>query len=161
MSLIWLKFFPKSWGKKGSQLGLPGATPLFQGFSSSVSPPTTSVALWRSGLFSLSVSVLQEVQKLRLSPARRSPVLLMAELQVLAAGSKEDLVRPCVDCGLSTGCYCDWCLAASRDPKSEWVPGQHTPLCTKCDNLHGMCHYCRGIPWCTPFQHPVVRPWGR
>ena len=63
------------------------------------------------------------------------------------------LCRPCVDCGLMTGRFCDFCLGAERIPTEEWNPGQMTPLCSFCDNLYDMCHYCRGEDWCTP------QPW--
>ena len=38
---------------------------------------------------------------------------------------------------------------------SEWAPGQHTPLCTICDRIYSMCHYCRRVHWATPPQHGV------
>ena len=69
-------------------------------------------------------------------------------------GSEEMLCRPCVDCGLITGRFCDWCYAQDRDPNAEWAAGQLTPLCSKCDWKHGRCHYCRGLSWATPPPHP-------
>ena len=60
------------------------------------------------------------------------------------------LFRPCVDCGLMTGCFCDWCFAAERSPKEVWAERQKTPLCTKCDTKFKCCHYCKGLHWCTP-----------
>ena len=77
----------------------------------------------------------------------------MAALQVYAVGSPELLIRPCVDCGLKTGGYCDKCLAEDRMPEEEWAEGQHTPLCSKCDEAHKKCHYCRRVPWCVPPPH--------
>ena len=74
----------------------------------------------------------------------------MAALQVYAAGSPELLIRPCVDCGLKTGGYCDKCLAEDRMPEEEWAEGQRTPLCSRCDNKYSACHYCRGQVWCVP-----------
>ena len=62
----------------------------------------------------------------------------------------EMLVRPCVDCGRHTGCFCDWCYAKDRDPGDKWADGQHTPLCSTCDDKHSMCHFCRGLMWTTP-----------
>ena len=50
--------------------------------------------------------------------------------------------RPCVDCGLQTGCYCEHCNAKDRMPDQTWSPGQATPLCTLCDSMRGACHYC-------------------
>jgi hypothetical protein len=72
-------------------------------------------------------------------------------MQVLATGDEEMLCRPCVDCGLKTGRFCDHCLASTRVPSEEWASGQMTPLCSRCDWDHGACHYCFGLPWCTPF----------
>ena len=71
-------------------------------------------------------------------------------MEVLAVGDAETLNRPCVDCSLVTGCFCDWCYAVERDPDSHWVPGQHTPLCTACDRKYGRCHFCRGMLWAVP-----------
>ncbi|OLP84362.1 hypothetical protein AK812_SmicGene34786 [Symbiodinium microadriaticum] len=56
-------------------------------------------------------------------------------LQALAVGTQDELCRPCVDCGLYTGCYCDgndWgeCFAADRLPHEHWANNQRTPLCT-------------------------------
>ena len=77
----------------------------------------------------------------------------MTTLQAYAVGSPGLLTRPCVDCGLITGCYCDLCFAEDRMPDEAWVEAQLTPLCTKCDGVHGMCHYCRGDAWCAPAPH--------
>ena len=87
-------------------------------------------------------------------------------LEFLAVAEDANMLyRPCVDCGRLTGRFCDgyaddpknekWkeCYAAERDPKNEWAPGQRTPLCSKCDNTKFVCHYCRGLLWCTPPQH--------
>ncbi len=76
-------------------------------------------------------------------------------MEVLCWGNEEDLNRPCVDCGLWTGRYCDFCLAADRIPKENWIENQHTPLCSKCDNKYGRCHFCRGQSWAT---RPPWRP---
>ena len=37
------------------------------------------------------------------------------------------LLRACVDCGLRTGSFCDFCLAQDRMPGEVWAPGQPTP----------------------------------
>ena len=74
----------------------------------------------------------------------------MAALQVYAMGSPELLIRPCVDCGLKTGRYCDECLAEKRMPEEEWSEGQRTPFCSRCEEAHHKCHYCRGQMWCVP-----------
>ena len=63
------------------------------------------------------------------------------------------LFRPCVDCGKMTGIFCDFCLAQDRDPKGKYAPGQHTPLCSKCDRKFDMCHYCRKMLWAAPPPH--------
>ncbi|OLP80229.1 hypothetical protein AK812_SmicGene39386 [Symbiodinium microadriaticum] len=70
-------------------------------------------------------------------------------LEALAVGTQDELCRPCVDCGLYTGCYCDgndWgeCFAADRLPQEHWANNQRTPLCTSCDRRFNMCHFCRG-----------------
>ena len=71
-------------------------------------------------------------------------------MEVLAFGDAETLNRPCVDCGLVTGCFCDLCYAVDRDPDSHWMPDQHTPLCTACDHKYRRCHFCRGMAWAVP-----------
>ena len=60
------------------------------------------------------------------------------------------LYRPCVDCGMQTGRFCDYCRAADRMPGERWAAGQLTPLCSVCDDEQGSCHYCRGKDWATP-----------
>ena len=74
-------------------------------------------------------------------------------MQVLAMGSPAMLNRPCVDCGLFTGRFCDRCLASDRMPAEVWADGQMTPLCSNCENKHQACHFCRGASWCTPPPH--------
>ena len=76
-------------------------------------------------------------------------------VQVLAMGAKTMLCRPCVDCGLYTGRYCDYCKAKDRIPSEKWARGQHTPFCSDCDNWWDECRFCRGVSSCTP------PPWGR
>ena len=84
------------------------------------------------------------------SLACNSLCLVPMDLEILAVGEEEDLTRPCVDCGLYTGRYCDYCFAARRIPSEEWSRGQRTPLCSRCDNRWNACHFCRGLHWCTP-----------
>ena len=79
-------------------------------------------------------------------------------LEALAVGTQDELCRPCVDCGLCTGCYCDgndWgeCFAADRMPHEHWANNQRTPLCTACDRRFNMCHFCRGLLWAVPPAH--------
>ena len=78
----------------------------------------------------------------------------MEVLTVAQEGQEGMLLRPCIDCGRWTGCFCDYCYAADRFPDEEWLPRQHTPICSVCDGRHGRCHRCRGLIWATP------PPWG-
>ena len=72
-------------------------------------------------------------------------------LQVMAASEDPSIFRrPCVDCGLITSIYCDYCFAMDRLPSEVWENGQYTPLCSSCDKRFDMCHDCRGIHWATP-----------
>ena len=64
-------------------------------------------------------------------------------LNVMAYADANVLQRPCVDCGLVTGCFCDYCHAKDRDPSGHYTEGQGTPLCTDCDREFEMCHFCR------------------
>ena len=83
----------------------------------------------------------------------------MAKVQVLGLGARDTLVRPCVDCGLMTGRFCDYCRAADRLPDETWAHNQLTPLCHYCDNKHDECHYCRRQIWCTPPPHELGEHW--
>jgi hypothetical protein len=74
----------------------------------------------------------------------------MALMEVICFGDDEMLRRPCVDCGLITGSFCDYCRAADRLPHERWAAGQMTPLCSHCDRRHGCCHFCRKQHWVTP-----------
>ena len=89
------------------------------------------------------------------------PVLLQrdAQITVISAGDPETLCRPCVDCGLKTGYFCDGaeleggfaCIASDRIPAETWCDGQRTPFCRPCEDKIGSCNFCRGTPWCQPF----------
>ena len=83
--------------------------------------------------------------------------LEQANLEVTAMGSSDMLIRPCVDCGLMTGRFCDYCRARERLPKEEWAPGQMTPLCSDCDNRERRCHFCRKQKWACPPPHERER----
>ena len=69
------------------------------------------------------------------------------------------MIRPCVDCGLITGNFCDGgisvaydrCFAAERIPSERWNNGQRTPLCNRCENEKSFCRFCRRVHGCTPF----------
>ena len=58
--------------------------------------------------------------------------------------------RPCVDCGVSTGNFCDGffddCFAALRLPDETWGENQRTPLCTQCEQKLTRCKFCRMEP---------------
>ena len=84
------------------------------------------------------------------------------ELKVRTFGAIDDLNRPCVECGLITGNYCEtlsqvghplWqggiCLASERIPSEKWQQCQSTPLCCGCEILYGACRFCRGVHGCT------------
>ena len=88
------------------------------------------------------------------TPTRPGAAIPMEVIAVPREGQEHLLTRPCVDCGLRTGSFCDACLAADRFPEEEWVSGQHTPLCTICDSRNdGLCHLCRGLIWAVPPPH--------
>ena len=74
-------------------------------------------------------------------------------IERLASGPTDMLVRPCVDCGLITGRFCDFCLAEERCPTEVWCENQMTPLCSKCEEKHDKCHFCRKVSWATPPPH--------
>ena len=50
-----------------------------------------------------------------------------AALLTFARGPGNILLRACVDCGLRTGSFCDFCLAQDRVPGEVWAPGQPPP----------------------------------
>ena len=89
------------------------------------------------------------------TPTRPGAPVPMEVIAVPQPGQEHLLLRPCVDCGRRTGCFCDWCYAIDRFPDEEWVTGQHTPLCTVCDQRHNRCHLCRGLNWAAPPPHGV------
>ena len=72
-------------------------------------------------------------------------------LQVICFGEKEELCRPCVDCGKFTGAFCEYeCSAELRLPSENWVKNQLTPHCVTCDRKFGSCHFCRQVHWAVP-----------
>jgi hypothetical protein len=94
------------------------------------------------------------------------PVENIGDIQVLAAGGPADLNRPCVTCGLITGNFCDGqeyhggvpadgppCLAADRVPAENWLNGQRTPFCSRCEPVFIKCRFCLGIFGPTPPAH--------
>ena len=83
-----------------------------------------------------------------------------ANMEVYAwAESSSMLFRPCVDCGRYTGNFCENdCKAAIWVPAEQWASGQLTPHCTSCERKSVVCHFCRGVRWCTPFPFPRNAP---
>jgi len=70
-------------------------------------------------------------------------------------GTSEELIRPCVDCGLYTSNFCEstdgyGCSASDRVPSEHWCMNQATPLCTRCEDHHTACRFCRKVHGCTP-----------
>ena len=70
------------------------------------------------------------------------------------------LLRPCVDCGLVTGSFCesrcfaeDWLGSIHED----WNDNQFTPHCTVCTARCKYCHFCRHKDWCMPEPHHSVK----
>ncbi len=104
-------------------------------------------------------SLLQLAQFLQPAlPGLVAQSMAMAQVDFLCWGDAATLTRPCVDCGLLTGRFCDFCLASLRIPDEQWADGQATPLCSTCDNRHGACHFCRGLTWCMPAPHASTEP---
>ena len=93
----------------------------------------------------------------------------------ILCGSDEPamLVRPCVDCGLITGRFCDGprlsptgryidCFAADRCPTERWAQGQRTPLCSRCDWAHGLPLLpVYRLVYASRFRWPNHPRWGR
>ena len=75
-------------------------------------------------------------------------------MAIVSAGEVSQLLRPCVDCGLVTGNFCEnGCLAFFYFPSETWAPNQITPQCTYCEIKYEVCHCCRGVSMCTPPAH--------
>ena len=73
------------------------------------------------------------------------------ELQSLCAGAALRLVRPCCDCGMWTGGFCEnECFATQHIPSELWELNQRTPHCSNCWRRYGACHFCRGVHHCRP-----------
>ena len=74
-----------------------------------------------------------------------------------ATANSSTMCRPCTDCGLVTGCFCDKCCAQARRPPHwsthRWQPLTTSPLCTHCDKKWAACHHCRRVSACSPFPH--------
>jgi len=87
------------------------------------------------------------------NPGAPATEAMRGGLGVLCLGTPGQLIRSCVDCGLITGRFCDFCTAVSRLPDDDWAEGQLTPLCSRCDEDFKSCHFCRGKDWCAPEPH--------
>ena len=79
-------------------------------------------------------------------------------LEVVQVAQQHVLHRPCVDCGLRTGCWCDYCFAVTRFPEEHRASNQNTPLCTICDYSHRRCHFCHGQLWVAPAANGGIAP---
>ena len=69
------------------------------------------------------------------------------------------LIRPCVDCGLLTGNWCEaFCFAENwlGSKLEDWQDSQITPHCTFCEKKYRFCHFCLGKDWATPDTHRIV-----
>ena len=55
------------------------------------------------------------------------------------------LIRPCVDCGLLTGNWCEASCFAENwlgSKLEDWQDSQITPHCTFCEKNYQFCHFC-------------------
>ena len=71
-------------------------------------------------------------------------------MHVLAVGDEATLCRPCVDCGVKTERFCDFCYSLTKWLMRCGLDNQLVPLCSRCNWAHGACHFCRGLVWCMP-----------
>ena len=87
--------------------------------------------------------------------------ILSVEYEQQGLESQPKLVRPCVDCGLKTGNFCDGimaeCYAKERIPGEEWCVNQRTPFCSHCENKRPACRFCLRITSCTPPETSVYK----
>ena len=87
-------------------------------------------------------------------PAHSTPLVTSGDLTAdfkLAYGTCDDLRRPCVDCGLYTGCFCDG-LPSPQLCRPKIGKGNRRP-CAPCDRRMEICHFCRGVPQITSPAH--------
>ena len=67
--------------------------------------------------------------------------------------------KPCVDCEHPTCNICEGCMVPDYLPGEEGKPGKTRPLCNKCEDKMGECHFCRkracGAP---PLAKPKASP---
>ena len=74
-------------------------------------------------------------------------------------GELISLIRPCVDCGLLTGNWCEAnCFAVNwlGSKLEDWQDSQITPHCTHCEKSNRFCHFCLGKDWATPDTYRIV-----
>ena len=71
------------------------------------------------------------------------------------------LVRPCVNCGLTTGNFCDGlgyeCYAEDNVPAEKWCVAQRTPFCNFCESKRPACRFCMRTPSCTPPETSIYK----
>ena len=74
----------------------------------------------------------------------------------------EQVNRPCVDCGLVTGGWCEGrygqCPANHWIPTETWRANRSSPLCSKCEEHFLWCHLCRHVTWSRPASRPYGPP---
>ena len=74
-------------------------------------------------------------------------------------GKIVSLIRPCVDCGLLTGnfceadCFAEYWLGSKLE---DWNDNQFTSQCSACEQRYKCCHFCLGKAWATPEPHRRV-----
>ena len=74
-------------------------------------------------------------------------------------GNIVSLIRPCVDCGLLTGNWCEAsCFAEDwlGSKLEDWNDSQMTPHCSFCEKKYQFCHFCLRKDWVTPDTHRRV-----
>ena len=87
--------------------------------------------------------------------------ILSVEYEQQGLEPQPKLIRPCVDCGLITGNFCDGilaeCYAQERIPGEVWCVNQRTPFCAKCEAKRPACRFCLRIASCTPPETNVYK----
>ena len=126
----------------------------------SSSPPTPPSSIALSSICDccdIAVLLLFSLYNIERDRQMSSPNEMSSNFQfeALAIGDESVLCRPCVECGLRTGRYCEGlsgeedCMAAERVPSEIWAAGQHTPLCSRCEKDLRACRFCRGVHGCS------------
>ena len=80
--------------------------------------------------------------------------VLSVQYQQKGDVQQPSLIRPCVDCGLVTGNFCDGinvqCSAEARGLAEKWCRNQRTQFCSHCEAKRPACRFCLKITSCTP-----------